>query len=620
MNRDRKKELVRIAVSVLLLVIGEAAPLGGNISPVFFICAYITAGYDTVIKAFRNIAHGHMFDEHFLMTVATAGAFALGQWDEASGVMIFFLTGLFFENLSADRSRRSISDLMDIRPDHANLLKDGAESRVDPSDVSPGDIIIIRPGEKIPLDGIVTEGLSFLDTSSLTGESIPVSVMPGDSVTSGCINMNALIKAKVTAGYEDSTVARILDLIENAGSKKSRSERFITCFARYYTPAVVLAAALLAILPPLIMPGQTFATWIYRALLFLIVSCPCALVISVPLSFFGGIVAASRSGILIKGSNYLENFSKINTMIFDKTGTLTSGEFEVTYVHSEKMDTFQLLNLAGALESYSNHPLSKCLKKACGDPDSLSDVEELPGRGIRGRKDGIAVYAGNENLMNSLGYFQLPSDEYSTLIHLASEDEYYGYIAVSDTLKSDAKQTIQQLKESGVEKTVMLTGDRRVISEKTAAETGIDEFHSELLPGEKIAVTEKIISMNNVRTNRHKGKGTVAFAGDGINDAPVLARADIGIAVGGMGSATAIEAADIVIMDDQLSKLPKTIDISKKTLAIARENIVFTLLVKAAVMILGAVGIATMWAAVSADAGVSVIAILNSMRMMIMHK
>jgi len=576
--------------------------------------AYVTAGFDTVINAVKNILHGQVFDENFLMTIATIGALALKQFDEAAAVMIFFLLGTFFENFAVSRSRDSISRLMDIKPNYANLLCEDHEEKVTPYDVAPGRIIIVRPGEKIPLDGIVTEGSSSVDTSALTGESIPKDVFPGDEVVNGCINRNGLLKIKVTDTYEDSTVSRILEMTEKAADRKAPYEKFITRFARYYTPFILFAALVVVFLPPLLFPNQIFTDWVYRALIFIMISCPCALVVSVPLTFFGGISKAAGSGILVKGGNYLEALSKIEIAIFDKTGTLTSGDFSVSYAKALHMDSFKLLELAAHAENYSNHPIALSIKKAYGkklDTERIEDVKEVPGKGMIALIDDRLLYVGNENMMNSKGFFDLPEDESCSLVHLAFEEEYLGYIAVCDTIKEDAEETIRRIKDAGIKKTVMLTGDRREVADEVAKKTGIDEVKSDLLPGGKVAVAEKMISVN-----RAKKGGKVAFIGDGINDAPVIARADIGISMGNMGSAAAMEASDIIIMDDRLSSLYKAILISKKTLSVAKQNVVFSLAVKGVLLVLGAFGIASMWSAVFADVGVLLIAVLNALRSM----
>lgn len=594
--------LIRVIIGGVLFVAGELVS-SSTASIVLFLAAYIIAGYSVLWEAVRNIIHGQVFDENFLMSLATIGALFLRQWDEAVGVMLFYLVGTLFEDLAVDKSRKSIADLMNIRPDYATLLMDGVEETVDPYDVNIGDIILIKPGEKVPLDGVVTEGSGTLDTSALTGESLPKEIFPGEEIISGCININGLLQVKVTSVFEESTVSKILDMVENAGSKKAKVEKFITRFAKYYTPIVVAAAVLLAVLPPLIL-GHSWSDWIYRALLFLVISCPCALVISVPLSFFAGVGVASKAGVLVKGSNYLEALAAADTIIFDKTGTLTTGSFSVTHAHGPA----DLLELAAHAEAYSPHPISKSIEEAHGQPIDKNRIEEaveIPGKGLRAQVDGKTVHAGNERLMIDLGIENIPVDQLSTLVHVAVNGKYYGYIALSDTLKPDAKTAVSNLHRMGVQHTVMLTGDRAVIGESRGKELGIQRIYSELLPEDKVRITEKIIE---------ESKGKVAFVGDGINDAPVLARADIGIAMGGLGSQAAIEAADIVIMDDSPSKIALVMAIGRKTLGIAKQNVIFALTVKAIVLLLGALGFASMWAAVFADVGVSVLAILNSMR------
>ena len=620
LNKNQKIILLRLSVAAVFFAAGEFFAFSVNgfslhyIVILLFLIAYVTAGFDTIKNAVKNILHGQVFDESFLMAVATIGALALKQFDEAAAVMIFFLLGTFFENFAVSRSRDSISRLMDIKPDYANLLYKDHEEKVSPYDVAPGEIIIVRPGEKIPLDGIVTEGSSSVDTSALTGEPIPKDVFPGDEVISGCINKNGLLKIKVTNTYKDSTVSRILEMTEKASDRKAPYEKFITRFARYYTPFVLAAALVVAFLPSLLFPDQVLTDWIYRALIFIMISCPCALVVSVPLTFFGGISKAAASGILVKGGNYLEALSKMEIAIFDKTGTLTSGDFSVSYAKALHMDSFRLLELAAHAENYSNHPIALSIKKAYGrtlDTDRIKNVEEVPGKGIIAVIDDRPLYAGNENMMNSKGFFDLPEDESCSLVHLAFEEEYLGYIAVCDTIKDDAEETIRRMKSAGVKKTVMLTGDRREVADEVARKTGIDEVKSDLLPGGKVAVTEKMISVNKAK----KG-GKVAFIGDGINDAPVIARADIGISMGNIGSAAAMEASDIIIMDDRLSSLYKAILISKKTISVAKENVIFSLAVKVVILVLGAFGIVSMWSAVFADVGVLLIAVLNAFRSM----
>lgn len=610
MKRKQKIQLARVLLSGILLLVGSLAPLSGWVSFALLIISYLIAGYDTLFTAIRNICHGQVFDENFLMAIATLGALGLGDYSEAVFVMLFYLVGTVFEDYAVNKSRGSISELMDIRPDYANLIRDGQESKVDPYEVGIGDTILVKPGERVPLDGTILEGHSSLDTSALTGEALPRDVEAGQSITSGCINLTGVLKIKVSSEFDQSTVAKILDMVENAGSKKAKVEKFITKFAKYYTPIVVIAAALMAIVPPLVIPGQTFGDWISRALIFLVISCPCALVISVPLAFFGGVGGASRCGILVKGSNYLEALAQVETVIFDKTGTLTTGTFKVTDIYSALDSKESLLELAAYAESYSDHPISLSIKEAFGSPidkSQVTDVEELAGKGVKAVVKGQTVYAGNSKLMQDLGITDFPSNETATLVHLAGEKDYLGYVAISDTIKSDAADAIKGLKASGVKSAVMLTGDRKAVAEKVADTIHLDEFHAELLPGDKVEIAEKII-------DRNQSKGNVIFVGDGINDAPVLARADIGVAMGGLGSEAAIEAADVVIMDDQPSKLALVMKIARKTLTIARQNVIFALGVKALVLVVGALGMASMWAAVFADVGVAVIAILNSMR------
>ena len=633
----QQKDIFKIAAAAVIFVIAMVLHHLPDIAPapaviLLFLAAYIIVGYGPVSKAVVNISHGKVFDENFLMTVATIGALVLRQWDEAVAVMLFYAIGEAFEHYAVNKSRGSISDLMDICPDFANRITEDGEETVDPYDIMPGDIIIVRPGERIPLDGVITEGAGSLDSSALTGESIPIDVAEGMAVSSGCIDLNGVLKIRVTSEFDDSTVARILDLVENSGSKKARVEKFITKFARYYTPAVVFSALALAVIPPLILHGG-WSDWIYRALLFLIISCPCALVISVPLAFFGGVGAASRIGVLVKGSDYLEAMADVDTIVFDKTGTLTTGIFKVAGITpalaedgSSLMTEDQLLGLAAHIEMYSNHPIARSIKEAYANDlseSNVSDVTEISGKGMRAVIEGSVYYAGNAGLMHDLGIDDYPQDEAATLVHIAcagsadslsgaeAEPEhalYLGHIAISDAIKPNAQKAISLMKQSGIDRTVMLTGDREIIADKVAGELGIDEHISGLLPEGKVEAFEQIITGSD---------GKVAFVGDGINDAPTLARADIGLAMGGMGQQAAIEAADIVIMDDDPSKIPVIKRISKRTISIAKQNVVFALAVKFAVLILGAIGLANMWLAVFADVGVSVICILNSMRMIV---
>lgn len=605
MDKKKKKKLICIIVAAVLLAAGIIIKhtIGGPAVIVLLIPAYVIVGYGPIIKAAKNISHGQIFDENFLMAIATVGALALGEYDEAVAVMLFYQIGEFFEDYAVDKSRKSVAALMDIRPDFAVVLKDDREETVDPYDVNIGDIVLVKPGEKIPLDGTVIEGNSSIDTSSLTGEALPKDVEAGDEVISGCINLSGVIKIKVTSMFEESTVSKILEMVENASSRKAPVENFITKFAKYYTPVVVFSAVALAIIPPLVIADATFSTWIYRALLFLVVSCPCALVISIPMSFFSGIGAASARGVLVKGGNYLQILSKVNTVIFDKTGTLTTGKFKVDKICGDNPD--ELLALAAACEQYSNHPIAVSIKEAYkGDIYTADDVQEIAGRGIKATIDGKEVYAGNAKLMHELNISNLPEVTGTTLVHLAYSDKYLGYISVTDTIKEDTAEGLKALKDIGVTDLVMLTGDNRETAEKVAEQAGITEVHANLLPENKVEIAEQIID---------KGRIT-AFVGDGVNDAPVLARVDAGIAMGGLGSAAAMEAADVVIMDDNPKKISLAIRIGRKTVRLAKENIWFALIVKLLVLVLGALGLVNMWAAVFADVGVAVIAIANSMR------
>ena len=609
MSKKQKKTLVRIILSAVLLVAAALIPVDGIVKLVLFLIPYAVIGWDVLWKAIRNIAHGQVFDENFLMAIATVGAFALGEYPEGVAVMLFYQVGELFQSYAVGRSRQSIAALMDIRPDYANIEQDGKLVQVDPEDVAVGDTIVIKAGEKIPLDGVVLEGSSAVDTAALTGESLPRDVDPGDDVVSGCINQSGLLKVRVTKVFGESTVAKILDLVENSSSKKARAENFITRFARYYTPVVVIGAVLLAVLPPLLFGGD-WSDWLQRALIFLVISCPCALVISVPLSFFGGIGGASKQGILVKGSNYLEALAKTETVVFDKTGTLTKGTFQVTAVHPDRISEGELLELAAMAESYSEHPISRSLREAYQKPvdaSRVTDVEEISGHGVRAKVDGHDVYAGNGKWMDRIGASWRNCHRTGTVVHVAVDGEYAGHIVISDAVKPDAAAAIEALKREGVKKTVMLTGDVKAVGEAVAREIGIDEVHAELLPGDKVDQVERLLKNTS-------GKGKLAFVGDGINDAPVLSRADIGIAMGGLGSDAAIEAADIVLMDDKPSKLAVAVRISRKTLRIVRQNIVFALGIKLLFLALGAFGMANMWEAVFADVGVSVLAILNASR------
>ncbi|MEG1983692.1 MAG: heavy metal translocating P-type ATPase [Oscillospiraceae bacterium] len=630
MNKKQKAMLWRIIVSAVLFAAGFALPealvwakaaglsLPENIlwvKTAVFAASYLIIGYDILIKAVRNIFRGRVFDENFLMSLATIGAWCIGEYPEGVAVMLFYQVGELFQSYAVGKSRRSIAELMDIRPDTANVERGGTAVTVSPEEVGIGDIIIVSPGERVPLDGVVLEGSGSLNTSALTGESLPRSVEPGDSIISGCVNLSGLLKIKVTKPFGESTVSKILDLVENASSKKASSESFITRFARWYTPIVVVGAVLLAVIPPLFAGG--WSVWINRALIFLVISCPCALVISVPLSFFGGIGGASSCGILIKGSNHLEDLAKADTIVFDKTGTLTKGTFSVTAVHPESLSEKELLRLAAFAETYSGHPISLSLKAAYkGEIDSrqVTKVNEIAGHGIRAEVSGKSVLVGNEKLME-LNEIKMgePDSCRGTVIHVAVDGIYAGHILISDELKPDSKSAISSLKAMGIRKTVMLTGDTKSVGEQVADELGIDELHTELMPQDKVEIVESLL-----KGQRKNSK--LAFVGDGINDAPVLARADIGIAMGALGSDAAIEAADVVLMDDNVAKLSDAIKIAKRTLRIVTQNIVFALGVKLLVLALGACGIATMWEAVFADVGVSVIAILNSMRALHVRK
>ena len=609
MNRRQKKILARVLAGTALLAAALLVPSRGAVRLLLFLVPYAVIGGDVVGKALRNIARGQVFDENFLMSVATVGAFCIGEYPEAVAVMLFYQVGELFQSYAVGRSRRSIAALMDIRPDYANLESGGELRQVDPDEVAVGDIIVIRAGERIPLDGSVLEGASDVNTSALTGESVPRSVGPGDPVISGCVNLTGLLRVKVEKIYGESTVAKILDLVENSAAKKARMENFITRFARYYTPAVVLGALLLAAVPPLFF-GGVWGGWVRRALIFLVISCPCALVISVPLSFFGGIGGASKCGILVKGSNYLEALAKTEIVVFDKTGTLTKGTFRVTAAHPEEISEKELLRTAALAESYSDHPISRSLREALGsEPDrsAVSDVQEISGYGVRARVDGRNILAGNAKLMELEGVFCRECELSGTIVHVASDGRYLGHIVISDEVREDSAQAVADLRRQGVRSAVMLTGDLKEVGERVANELGIDEVHAELLPAGKVEQVEALLK-------RKSARGKLVFVGDGINDAPVLSRADIGVAMGGLGSDAAIEAADVVLMDDRPSKIAQAIQISKKTLRIVWQNIVFALGVKAVVLVLGALGLANMWEAVFADVGVMVLAILNATR------
>ena len=613
MTRKQKKMVARIAASAVLLVAAVLIPYEGPWRFVLFLPAYFVIGWDVLWKAARNIAHGQVFDENFLMALATVGAFCTGffgqgEYPEAVFVMLFYQVGELFQSYAVGKSRKSIASLMDIRPDYANVERDGRLLQVDPEEVAVGDTITVKAGEKIPLDGLVLEGQSLVDTAALTGESVPRQVRPGDSVISGCVNQNGLLRVQVTKAFGESTVQKILDLVENASSKKAKAENFITKFARYYTPVVVFCALALAVVPPLFVGDWT--GWVQKALIFLVVSCPCALVISVPLSFFGGIGGASRQGILVKGGNYLEVLADTELVVFDKTGTLTKGVFQVTAIHPEGVSQQELLELAALAESYSDHPISRSLKEAWGkalDTARVGQVEELSGRGVRAQVDGKEVWAGNGKLMEEIGLAYRPSGQVGTVVHVAAEGRYLGYILIADEVKPDAKEAIAALKAQGVKKTVLLTGDAKDVGEAVAQELGLDEAYTQLLPGDKVERVEALLQETSP-------KGKLAFVGDGINDAPVLSRADIGIAMGALGSDAAIEAADLVLMDDKPSKIAKAMEISKRTLRIVRQNIVFALAVKLLVLMLTPFGLANLWEAVFADVGVMVLAILNASR------
>lgn len=577
-----------------------------------FLLGYFIIGGDIVLKAVKNILRGQVFDENFLMFIATIGAFAIGDYEEAVGVMLFFQVGELFQSYAVDQSRKSISGLMDIRPDYANLRRGDEIVKVDPDKVEVGDEIIIKAGEKIPLDAVVIEGDSMVDTSSLTGESVPREVTVGSNLLSGCININGLLIARVTKEFGDSTVSKILDLVENASNKKSNSENFITKFARYYTPTVVVVAVLLAAIPPLFFEGEEFTKWLVRALTFLVISCPCALVISIPLSFFGGIGGASKLGVLVKGSNYLEALAQTEVVVFDKTGTLTKGVFNVQEVHSEVMSRDELLELTAYAENYSNHPISLSLKRAYGKPidnAAIADVKELPGYGVEAIVHGKKVLAGNNKLMKKMKINYFTGEIIGTVVHVAADGKYMGYIVIADEIKTDAAKAIKDLKAENIKQTVMLTGDAKPIGEHVARKLGLDNVYTDLLPADKVEKLEEVFTQKSE-------KGKLVFVGDGVNDAPVLARADIGIAMGGLGSDAAIEAADVVIMTDEPSRIATAIKIAKRTLRIAKQNIFFALSVKVVVLVLGAIGVANMWAAVFADVGVSVIAILNAIRVL----
>ena len=620
MNRKQKKNLIRIIIAAVLLIFIKLVSLPAWLSVVLYLAAYIVIGYDILRKAFKGILNKQVFDENFLMAVATVGAIALAVYErsadlsEAVAVMLFYQIGELFQSYAVGKSRRNISALMDIRPDYANIEKDGQLERVDPDEVEIGSVIVVQPGEKVPIDGTVIEGTSSLNTSALTGESLPRDVAVGDEIISGCINMTGVLKIRTSKAFGESTVSKILELVESSGARKSRAESFISRFARVYTPVVCYSALALAVLPPVIRlimgMGGEWSTWIYRALTFLVISCPCALVISIPLSFFAGIGGASHEGILIKGSNYLETMSQVKTMVFDKTGTLTQGVFEVSGIHHSAIEDEKLIEYAALAECASSHPISQSLRRAYGkeiDRDRVMDIQEVSGKGVIAKVDGVSVAAGNDKLMAQLGIEAIPCRSVGTVIHIAIDGKYSGHILISDVEKPDAKDAIAALKRAGVTKTVMLTGDADRVAQYTAKNLGVDEVYSELLPGGKVDKVEMLLS-------KLEGRGKLAFVGDGINDAPVLSRADIGIAMGAMGSDAAIEAADIVLMDDDPMKIAKGIKISRKCIRIVHENIVFALVIKFACLLLGALGIANMWAAIFADVGVMVLAVLNAIR------
>ena len=625
MTKKQKKMLSRILITAVMLAALYFLPVAGWLRLALYLAAYLVIGYDILKKAGQGILNGRVFDENFLMAVATVGAFALaiyeksGDYNEAIAVMLFYQIGELFQSYAVGKSRKNISALMDIRPDYANVERDGQLVQVDPDEVAVGTVIVVQPGEKVPIDGVVVEGSSTLNTSALTGESLPRDACEGDEIISGCINMTGLLKIRTTKEFGESTVSKILELVENSSSRKSRSEDFIAKFARVYTPAVCYSALALAVLPPVIrliggMDGQ-WEQWVYRALTFLVTSCPCALVVSIPLSFFAGIGGASKEGVLIKGSNYLETLSQLKTVVFDKTGTLTKGVFEVTAVHHSDMDESKLLEYAALAECASSHPISKSLQRAYGkaiDRSRVTDIQEISGHGVTACVDGHTVAAGNSKLMTQLNIPYHDCHSVGTIIHMAVDGQYAGHIVISDVVKPHAREALSQLHKAGVEKTVMLTGDAKKVAEAVAAELGVDEVHSELLPGDKVAQVEALLA-------QQKGRDKLAFVGDGINDAPVLGRADIGIAMGAMGSDAAIEAADIVLMDDDPAKISKAIKISRKCIGIVYQNIVFALAVKFACLALVAVGAADMWAAIFADVGVMVLAVLNAIRALRVH-
>ena len=621
MNKKQKKMLIRIIVAAILVVAFSLLPIEGYIKFGLFMIPYLVIGYDILKKAGKGIMNRQVFDENFLMAVATMGAILLGDYKEGVSVMLFYQIGELFQSYAVGKSRRNISDLMDIRPDYANIEKDGKLEQVDPDEVEIGSIIVVQPGEKVPIDGIVVEGSSTLNTSALTGESVPQDAKCGDEIVSGCINMSGVLKIQTTKEFGESTVSKILDLVENASSQKSKSENFISKFAKYYTPAVCYGAVALAVLPPLVRMlfmglSPEWGDWIYRALTFLVISCPCALVISIPLSFFAGIGGASKAGVLVKGSNYLETLSQTKYVVFDKTGTMTQGVFEVSGVHHNEMEEEKLLEYAALAECSSSHPISKSLQKAYGkeiDRSRVTDMEEISGNGVTAKVDGVSVAAGNEKLMEKLGIEFVACSHVGTVVHMAVDGKYAGHILISDTVKPHAKQAIKELKKCGVKKTIMLTGDRKNIADYVAKDLGIQEVYSELLPGDKVSKVEALLAN---KTEKEK----LAFVGDGINDAPVLSRADVGIAMGAMGSDAAIEAADIVLMDDDPLKIATAIHIARKCIRNVYENIYFAIGIKLICLLLGALGIANMWMAIFADVGVMVIAVLNAIRALFVKK
>ena len=614
MNKKQKKMLIRIIIAAVLIVVFSLLPAEGYLRFGLFMIPYLVIGYDILKKAFKGILNKQVFDENFLMAVATVGAILLGDYSEGVAVMLFYQIGELFQSYAVGKSRRNISELMDIRPDYANIEKDGTLEQVDPDEVEIGTIIVVQPGEKVPIDGVITEGTSTLNTSALTGESLPRDAKAGDEVISGCINMTGLLKIRTTKEFGESTVSKILELVENSSSRKSKSENFISKFAKYYTPAVCYGAIALALIPPIVLlimgKPAMWGDWIYRALTFLVISCPCALVISIPLSFFAGIGGASNQGILVKGSNYLETLAQTKYVVFDKTGTMTQGVFEVSGIHHNEMPDEKLLEYAALAECSSSHPISKSLQKAYGKPidrNRVTDIEEISGNGVIAKVDGISVAAGNTKLMNRLGIVYQDCHHVGTVVHMAIDGKYAGHILISDIIKPHAKEAIAELKKAGISKTVMLTGDSKRVADQVAEELGIQEVYSELLPADKVSRVEELL-------NQKSEKDKLAFVGDGINDAPVLSRADIGIAMGALGSDAAIEAADIVLMDDDPLKISKAIKIARKCIRIVYENIYFAIGIKILCLILGALGIANMWVAIFADVGVMILAVLNAIR------